>query len=352
MSDLAPASFARYARQMRLPQIGAEGQRRLAGSSVLVVGLGALGSVAADLLARAGVGRLRLLDRDVVELTNLQRQTLYSAADIGSPKAHAAAARLAAVNPDIAITPLATDYTPASALDLSAGADLLIDATDNAQTRYLINDVSLELAVPWVYGGAVGTEGRAAAFKPLAARESGGCLRCLFPTPPGPGELPTCDTAGVLNTATSLVATLQVNFALRLLLDPDYQPAELLTLQLWPFSLRTIALTDLGCPTCREGRREFLRAATPPLVTLCGRDTVQVAPTTRPGAPLDLAELERRLAPVGTVQRTAFVLRITPHEAPHVQATIFPDARLLISGLALTSDLAPARGWYDRLVGS
>ncbi len=210
----------RYHRQTLLPQFGAEGQARLAAAPVLVVGCGALGSVLADQLVRAGVGYTRVVDRDVVEITNLQRQVLFDEADArdGAPKAIAAARRLAAVNSSVVIEPIIADVHARNVEEIAgvgeAGgawkADLILDGTDNVETRYLLNDVSIKHGVPWVYGACVGTEGRVMLVRPGKSP----CLRCIFPEPPGPGELPTCDTAGVLGAASAVVASLQVAAAL------------------------------------------------------------------------------------------------------------------------------------------
>lgn len=350
MSDPTPPSTPsppspRYARQTLLPQVGPDGQQRLAASRVLLIGVGALGCTVADLLARAGVGRLSLVDRDIVEESNLQRQTLFATSDVGEPKAEAAAGRLRQVNPTINVTPLTIDLNAGNILDHVAGADLIIEATDNAATRYLVNDASLETGKPWVYGGAVGTEGRVTGFRP---GHSNPCLRCLFPMPPFTGELPTCDTAGVLNSATTTIGALQAQIALRMLIEPTWTPGTLVSIEFWTLALRTISTTAAGgCETCVGGRREFLHAPTPPTVSLCGRDTLQVLPP-KPTR-LDLAALERRLATIGTVQRSRFLLRATPAELNGGSATIFPDGRLLLHGL---TDLAGARSWYDRLIGT
>lgn len=348
-------SDPRYARQEILPQIGPAGQASLAASTVLVVGLGALGSVAADLLARAGVGHLLLLDRDTVELSNLQRQTLYATPDVGSPKAIAAATRLSSVNPTLRLTPLPTDLNASNILSLLSGVSLILDATDNAQTRYLLNDAAIHVRLPWVYGGAVATTGRVAAFAPARGSH---CLRCLFPTPPSPGELPTCDTAGVLNTATATIASLQTTLALRLLLDPAYIPDQLLSIDFWTLRFSSIHLTDPGCPTCCGGALEFLHAASPPVVSLCGRNTLQVLPP-RPTR-VRLSEIAERWKTLGTVHLTPHILRLHPNPPSQtVGAALFADGRLLLEfppGTASPPDTSAAQALaqtlYDRWVGT
>lgn len=365
------ATADRYARQRLIPGIGDVGQARLASARVVVVGLGALGSVAAELLARAGVGSgdgggLVLIDRDVVELSNLQRQVLYATGDVGKPKAQAAAERLAAVNPEARVTPLAIELSSvniAEVLGVEAGTrtNLIVDATDNAQTRYLVNDASCEWGIPWVYGGAVGTQGRVAGFVPGGGGTP--CLRCLWETPPAAGELPTCDTAGVLNTITTIVAAWQVQIALRLLAEPGWLPTKLITIDAWSMRTREVEIGSEErcgcCATATSGAvREFLHAPPAATVTLCGRDTVQVSPPGGKGGAtrLDLNEFARRWEAAGLtgVRATAFLLRGELAGAGKVggagvSVSLFADGRLLLQGLA---DPATARGWYDRLVGS
>ena len=212
-------SISRYARQEILPEIGAAGQRKLAESTVFIVGCGALGGFQAELLARAGLGRLRIADENLVEWHNLHRQTLFQESDARSnvSKAEAAARRLSEINSTIAVETLAVDVTPRNAESLLADSDIVLDATDNFETRYLINDVCIKLRKPWVYGGVIGTVGM---VMPVLPGSGGPCLRCLIPTPPEPGSMPTCDTAGVLNSAVAVIASLEATIALRILLAP------------------------------------------------------------------------------------------------------------------------------------
>jgi len=303
--------------------------------------------VAADLLTRAGVGRLELVDRDTVEISNLQRQTLYSTADVGEAKAVAAGRRLAQVNPGIGLGVHTTDVNAGNVLDLIAGATVVIDATDNAQTRYLINDATIRTGLPWVYGAAVGTVGRVAGFWPGGG---GACLRCLFWQPPAAGELPTCDTAGVLNTATATIGALQANTCLRLICQPQWVPDTLLSVDLWTQRFATIAMTDPGCPACRGGQLDFLNSPVQPAVSLCGRNTVQILapkPTT-----LDLVALAARWAPLGEVRGSRHMVRLHPAEDGQVlSATIFTDGRMLIEFVGAGME-EEARGLYDRWVGT
>ena len=353
----------RYHRQTLLPQVGAAGQARLGRSRVLLVGCGALGTVLAEQLVRAGVGTLRVVDRDVVELSNLQRQTLFDEADAaeGVPKAIAAQRRLARVNSDVVVEAVVADFHAGNAEDLAGLApagggdgarpvDLVLDGTDNVETRYLINDLAVKHAVPWVYGACVGTEGRVMAVRPPETA----CLRCLFPDPPGPGELPTCDTAGVLGPLAGVVASLQAVAALKLLSGSERAVArELLTIDVWANRTRAVGTVDArrpDCVTCARRRFEFLdggAAAARRPVSLCGRNAVQVRPD-RPAA-FDLPTVAARLEAVGTVTRTPYLLHLDVTDAPAVRLTLFPDGRLIVTG---TTDLDRARSLYARYIGA
>lgn len=356
----------RYHRQTLLPQIGPAGQARLARSRVLLVGCGALGTVLAEQLVRAGVGTLRVVDRDLVELTNLQRQTLFDESDAAAsvPKAVAAQARLARINSTVAVEAVVTDFYSGNAeewagLDAGAGegavasrarVDLILDGTDNVETRYLLNDLSVKHGVPWVYGACVGTEGRVMTVRPPHTA----CLRCVFPDPPGPGELPTCDTAGVLGPLAGVVASLQAVAALKLLSgNGDAIADEMLTIDAWANRIRALDLRGgkrPDCPTCAARRFEFLDAAASARrpVSLCGRNAVQVRPE-RAGS-VDLPSLASRLSPLATVTRTPYLLHADLRDggAP-LRLTVFPDGRLIVTG---TTDLNRARSLYARYVGA
>ena len=345
----------RYHRQTLLPQIGDAGQTRLAAARVLLIGCGALGGQIAEQLVRAGLGFLRLVDRDIVELTNLQRQVLFDEnhARANWPKAAAAAERLAAINSTVTVDPHIVD-AHAGNIETLAGMDdllpggpvhLILDGTDNVATRYLLNDVAVKHRVPWVYGACVGTEGRVMAIQPAHSP----CLRCIFPTPPRPADLPTCDTAGVLGPAAAVVASLQVVAAIKLLTGHSAaQPDELLSLDLWSNRFHQTSLTDAKrpeCPCCGLRRFEFL--SHPPdesNVTLCGRDAVQV----RGAGPIDLDTLTARWQPLGPVERTRFFLRCPLTDPPNIRLTLFPDGRLIVQG---TRDPVRAKSLYARFVG-
>jgi adenylyltransferase/sulfurtransferase len=342
----------RYHRQSLLPQMGSEGQARLRAASILLVGCGALGTVIADQLVRAGIGLLRIADRDIVELTNLQRQVLFDESDVreGLPKAIAAAKRLRRINSDVEIEPHVTDVH-AGNIESLAGCDgpgklvdLILDGTDNVATRYLVNDVAVKYAIPWIYGACVGTEGRCMAILPPA----GACLRCIFPEPPSAADLPTCDTAGVLASAAAIVASVQVTSAIRTLLRTP--PESLISVDVWQSRFKTLGLDQAkrpDCPTCGQRRFHFLEAPTDgQLTSLCGRNAVQVR--SRAAQSVDLSKMAGKLSRSGHVQQTPYLLRCDLHEPQPIQLTLFPDGRAIIHG---TADLDRARSIYARFVG-
>lgn len=333
------AKADRYRRQRILPEIGETGQRALSNSHVVVIGVGAVGGVSADLLVRAGVGHLRLVDRDVVELVNLQRQTLYSEEDLDCPKVEAAAARLRAINRSIEIEPVAKDLHAANVSGILRGTDLIVDGTDNLGTRYLLNEATLDAHLPFVYAGAVGTSGMVFAIRsPDTA-----CFRCLSPTPPAPGAPPTCETAGILNATSALVGSVQAAESLRLLLG-ERPSGDLLVVDAWRPEIQRIHVARRqGCPTCVGGEREFLGAKrTQVLASLCGGDTISLDPIR---GDVDLETLGRRLGRIGVVHRAGGVL-VADVEGHHL--TVFPDGRALIRGVA---DETGARSVYAKYVG-
>ncbi len=339
--DMTPSDRERYSRQVLFAGIGEAGQERLRSAAVAVVGCGALGSFQAGAMARAGVGRLVLIDRDYVELSNLQRQWLFHEADAaeGVPKAIAAAREIGKINSGVKVEPEVADLTPANIEELLEDIALVLDGTDNFETRYLINDYCVSRNLPWIYGAAVGSYGLTMPVLPA----SGACLKCIFPEPPS-GAQPTCETAGVLNTVTSLIASLQVSDALRILTGAGIDGPRITTVDVWTGCIRQIALPprDPACPSC--GTRQFphLRGARRAPISLCGRNAVQIHERTRP---LDLQDLARRLSPLGEVRANEFALRflIVPYEM-----TIFPDGRAIIKG---TTDTGVARSLYARFIG-
>ncbi len=333
---------SRYSRQVRFAPLGAEGQARIRAATVAVVGCGALGTVACELLARAGVGRLRIVDRDFVEFSNLQRQVLFEEADAaeGLPKAAAAARRLAKVNAEVALEPMVADLTPSTIDELLEEAALIVDATDNFEARFLINDYAVRESVPWIYSAAVGSYGLKLAIVPGRSA----CLRCVYPEPP-PGAQPTCETEGVLAPVTAAIASLACGDALKMLAKrPEAVAARLTTIDVWSGEVRQTAppARDPECPCC--GRREFVHLAglrrAP--ISLCGRNAVQIHERQRP---IDLAELARRLASVGAVRSNDFAVRASIEA---FELTVFPDGRAIIKG---TTDPGVARSLYARYVG-
>jgi len=333
----------RYSRQVLFPGVGAEGQRKLATSRITIVGCGATGSVLASLLARAGVGTIRIIDRDYVEPSNLQRQSLFDEADAAEslPKAIAAARKIAAFNSEIVVEPHVADLTPANIDALFEGAQLILDGTDNFETRYLINDFAVKNSLPWIYTAAVGSYG--VTLNVLPGKTA--CLACIFSDPPQ-GTFETCETAGILNSAVNLVASIAATEAIKLLVEAnEWVRHTLLSFDVWRNERAEVA-ADRPRPDCRVcGEHEFshLAGVGRPHITLCGRNSVQIHERDRP---VDLAEMSQRLKPLGTVRHNDFVLKFwrEPYEM-----TLFPDGRAIIKG---TTDKTIARSLYARYVGS
>lgn len=339
---MSPGEGERYSRQILFNGIGEAGQRKIREASVCVVGCGALGSFQAEALVRAGIGKLRLIDRDYVDFTNLQRQWLYSEADAQneSPKAVAAARRLRELNHEVEIEPIVSDLTPSNAEELVEGCDVVLDGTDNFETRYLLNDLCVKRNVPWIYGAAIGSYGLVMPIVP----GRGPCLACVYPEPPT-GAQPTCDVNGVLASTTATIASLQVAAALRLIVGWPGFVCRIQTLDIWEGVSKQV-LAGSADPECRAcGRREFtyLEGHQRKPVSLCGRNAVQLHENARP---LNLQELAARLQPLGDVRVNEFALRMS---LPKYQLTLFPDGRAIVKG---TTDVAVARSLYARLVGA
>jgi len=346
MTDAADAS--RYARQTAFPGVGKAGQERLLKARVAVVGAGALGAASCEQLVRSGVGFTRVIDRDVLEESNLGRQALYTADDAARrlPKAVALAAHLRRFNPGVVVDPICGDLSAENARELFDDVDLIVDGTDNFETRYLVNDYAVMRGIPWLYGACVAARGLSAVVLPGETP----CLRCLYPDPPPAGSSETCETAGILAPAAHVVASLQVAEALKILVGATAAVRRAwVSIELWPFRIAEFggdapAPAD-DCPCC--GRREFPfldGASQPRTVRYCGRDAVQVIPARR--ADVDLAALAARLSAAGAVERNEFLVVLTA--PPHV-VTVFADGRALIKGV---KDAAHARALYDRYVGS
>ncbi len=343
-----PKGLARYARQFVLPQIGEAGQLSLRHAQVTLVGCGALGSHLASTLVRAGVGFVRIIDRDFVELDNLQRQVLFDEADVREnlPKAEAAARKLHRVNSGVEVEARVCDLHAGNAAELCEDADLLLDGTDNLTTRYLINDLAVREGVPWVYGGCIGTEGLVLPVWPGRTP----CLRCVFPDPPTVGELPTCETAGILGATAAIVANLQSVAAIQLLVGGAEAVAagRLTTVDVWNHRVRSIDVSPEhsdACPCCGRHEFEFLdREPGVETTTLCGQNAIQVMPTQT--EELNLRRLAGRLPAHMRPQVNEFMLKFKTDD--HVIA-VFPDGRALVQG---TSDPAVARNVYARYIGT
>ena len=330
-------------------QVGEAGQGRLAAARVAIVGVGATGSHLAELLGRAGVGHLRLIDRDVVELTNLPRQCLFTDADAAQvrPKAEAAAAALAAIDPSLELEPVVADLVADNVERLLQGVDVVLDGTDNFATRLLVNDVCVQRRLPFVYCGVVGVEAQVLVIAP-----GGPCLRCYVPELPPAGSLPTCDTAGVLGSAVSLAASFAATEALKLLLGSgDSRAGEVYVLDVWDGDLRRVKLLrDPDCPCCGQGRYEFLREAPAALATeLCGRDAIQLPAE---GGGVDLPAIEAGWRREGTTALSPFLLRLDlppSGRQPSRRVLLFKDGRMIVGG---TRDAAEARVVRARLLGA
>jgi adenylyltransferase/sulfurtransferase len=340
---MKPELEERYSRQILFSGIGPEGQERLLNSRVAVVGCGATGSVITSLLARAGVGMLRIIDRDYVEASNLQRQALFDEQDAAEsmPKAIAAERKIKAFNSLIRVEARVDDLRPENAEELLNGVQLIMDGTDNFETRYLMNDSSVRNSVPWIYCAAVGSY--AATMNVIPGETA--CLTCIFPESPS-GTIETCDTAGILNSAVELAASLAVTEAIKLLSGAKAALRRtLLSRDLWLNQAAEISACkpQPDCRTC--GRREFVHLAGHgrPHITLCGRNSVQIHEHSRP---IDLGEISERLKAHGTVRHNEFVLKFArdPYEM-----TLFSDGRAIIKG---TTDIAVARSLYARYIGS
>jgi len=341
----------RYSRQILFAPIGEEGQQRLRHSSVTVIGCGALGSALAGLLVRAGIGRLRIVDRDFVEPSNLQRQTLFEEADAQEllPKAVAAERHLRCINSDAEVQGIVGDLTPANAEELLGGSAVLLDGTDNFETRFLINDYAVKKSVPWVYAAVVSSHGLT---MPIHPGESA-CLACLAEDG-GPEEdgsatranEPTCDTVGVLGTAAGVIASLEATSAIKILLGKfEARDARLIALDVWTGRFQSLRIPRReDCRACGQRRFSYLEGDAQPRLTMCGRDSVQIHERRRQ---LDLAALGRNLAASGSqVRQNDFLLRL---QVPPYELTVFADGRAIIKG---TRDPSVARSIYARYVGA
>ena len=342
----------RYSRQVLFAGIGAEGQRKLRAAHAAIVGAGATGGATASLLARAGVGTLTLIDRDFVEPSNLQRQILFDEADAQTalPKAEAARRQLERINSGVRTVAHISDLVPGNAEPLLAGADIILDCTDNFETRYLLNDFCVRDARPWIYAAAVGAYAATMNILPRGILLNGtahetACLACIFPQAPA-GTVETCDTAGILSTAVNFAASLQVTEALKFLTgQPEKMRRTLLSFDLWSGERSEIAAGKprADCEVCGQRIFRALSGEARPHITLCGRNSVQIHEHQRP---IDLTALAQRLAPLGRVRANGMLLRF--ERGAHT-ITVFPDGRALVQG---TTDSGLARSLYARFIGS
>jgi len=330
---------------MLLPQVGEAGQEKLLAASAAVIGCGALGTVVASSLVRAGVGRVKIVDRDYIELNNLQRQILFDEEDIarGLPKTIAAAEKLRKVNSQVRIQPIVADVNPDNVEEIIGDVDLVLDGTDNFETRFLINDACVKHGIPWVYGAVLATYGMTMTIIPHRTP----CFRCFLAEMPVPGSTPTCDTVGVLGPAVNIVASLEVIEGLKLLMVREEElHGRLIYVDAWASTLERMELEkrDKPCPACDLGQFEFLEAQQGSYLTrLCGREAMQV--NVRGEVKVSFPGLAERLNPVGRVTFNDYMLRF---QVDSYELTVFPDGRTIIKG---TTDEALARTLYAKYIG-
>jgi molybdopterin-synthase adenylyltransferase len=339
---------SRYSRQLLFAPLGEEGQRKLMASRVAIVGMGALGTVLANHMVRAGVGYVRLIDRDFVEESNLQRQMLYEEADAreSRPKAIAAAARLQSINSLVEIDARVADLNPANAEELLCGTDLVLDGSDNFSVRFLINDVCVKHSIPWIYGGAVSSRGVSMTILPEATP----CLRCMFSQPPEQSTVETCDTSGVIGPIIHVVASYQAAEALKLLSgNRNAMNTGMLHFDMWHNFQGSVDVSEGrsdSCPCCSHKQYDYLTAELEgeTIQSLCGRNSVQIVPVN--SRKLNLDECAATFSKLGRIEKTPFLLKFYPN--PELTLVLFPDGRAMVQG---TSDVAAAKSIYSRFVG-
>jgi len=337
----------RYSRQILFQHIGVERQKELAGSYAVVIGCGALGSVSSSYLARAGIGHLRIIDRDFIEESNLQRQILFDENDIehNLPKAIAAQKKLQGINSRINIEGIVADLNYANVEDLTRGADIILDGTDNFETRFLINDICVKNNIPWIYGACIESKGLTMNIIPLQTP----CLRCVFENLPQAGTFPTCDTAGVIGPIASVIASIQVTEAIKIL-TKNFKSVNksLLEIDVWDTKFKQLDVEELSrlnnCPTCKSHNYEFLDAKDGVMITLlCGKNAVQVM--YRNAGKVNLEQLAQRLSLTVDVSYNDFMLKFTDKD---FEFTVFPDGRAIITG---TNDASMAKSLYSKYLG-
>jgi molybdopterin-synthase adenylyltransferase len=338
-----PSAHEKYSRQILFAGIGEEGQQRLLGSSAVLVGCGAIGAATANLLVRAGLGKLRIVDRDFVEPSNLQRQTLFDEADAlaALPKAIAADRKLRSINSSVSVEGIVADLSPRNAADLLSGFDLILDGTDNFETRFLINDVAVQNGQPWIYAAAVASFGLTMTIRPGSTP----CLACLMDAQ-RQGFEETCDTVGVLGAIVNLIASLEAAEAMKILAGRnDALHGRLISCDVWSGHFQSVRIArNPDCRACVRHDFTYLHGEAQPHITMCGRDSVQIHERTRV---LDLALLRNRLSPtVSDVRHNEFLLRF---RVPPYEMTVFSDGRAILKG---TKDPAVARSLYARYIGA
>jgi len=335
----------RYSRQILFEGIGKQGQKKLGKSSAVLVGCGALGTVTAELLTRAGIGSLKLIDRDFVEESNLQRQSLFTEEDAkqGLPKAAAAQKALQSINSQVEVQGLILDVTWENIGSLCEGHGVIIDGTDNFETRFLINDLSVSLGLPWIYGACVGSYGLAFSFQPNATP----CLQCLFEDPPPTGETETCDTVGIISPVVHVISAYQVTQAMKILTDqtPD---RSILQVDLWTGLCQRLSVQKArsqSCDCCKNRNFRFLQGQEQTRMTrLCGRNAVQVSPRRRSHP--DFQQISSRLGKTAQIERNEYLMRI---RVDGFEIALFADGRSIIRG---TDDCSKARAVYAKYVGN
>jgi len=340
--------LSRYSRQILFSEIGEEGQRKLRDSRVVLVGCGALGTVIANNLVRAGIGELKIIDRDFVELNNLQRQILFDEEDVrrNIPKAIAAVEKLKKINSQVKLEAVVADVNFTNVEGLVKDAKLLVDGTDNFEARFLVNDACIKANIPWIYGSCVGSYGLTMNIIPGKTA----CLRCLFETAPLPGMAPTCDTAGVISPVVNVIAAIETTEAIKYLTGKfKALNKDLITIDIWEGSFEKFNINDrrdkLDCPCCKQGKFEFLEAKEGSSITsLCGRNAVQI--TQKSPARIDFQELAQRLEKSGKVSFNKFMLKFSISQ---YEIDLFPDSRAIIKG---TNDFSVARGLYAKYIGT
>lgn len=338
----------RYSRQTLFAPIGKEGQQRIRQARIAIVGMGALGTVLANHMARAGVGFMRIMDRDFVEMSNLQRQMLFEEQDAenSAPKAVAAAERLRRINSDVGIEEHIIDLNPTNAESLLTDVDLILDGSDNFAVRFLVNDVSIKHRIPWIYGGAVSSRGVSMSIRPQVTP----CLRCVFDQPPARGTAETCDTAGVISPIIHVVTSYQATEALKLIVgDHERLHNQMMHFDLWSNQFSAVDISKAqkpDCPACGLGRYEFLdmELEEDTIQSLCGRNSVQIHPIIP--SQLSLPEWAERLKPLGKVELNAFLMKF--HVDDSLCIVLFPDGRAIIQG---TDDIVIAKNIYSKYVG-